>query len=83
MTTTPAMLDPKTAVYRFRQRSGSGLFHFKEDCRTISNIHSAPLKGTLGGCLASGRRMCKACGVDPARLPPVPIFASPMRAVAA
>lgn len=83
MTTTPAMLDPKTTVYRFRQRSGAGLFHFSAECRSIRHITPEPIKGTLGGCLASGRRMCKGCGVDPATLPPVPVFAAPVPAVTA
>ena len=64
-------LSPKLLVWRARR---SGLFHFDEHCRSVSNLAGPRNKGTLGGCLAAGRKMCRTCGVDPILLPPVPVL---------
>jgi hypothetical protein len=63
------MLDPKMVVWRARR---GWLFHFEAHCRSVSNLAGPRNKGTLGGCLAAGRKMCRTCGVDPTLLPVVP-----------
>lgn len=69
------MLDPKTTVYRYPARVSrqDSVFHLDPQCRAVQGATKLT-KGTLGGSLAAGRRMCKICGIDYALLPPAPVL---------
>ena len=61
-------LSPRTVVWRSRQ---GWTFHFDQGCTRVSINPKPRSKGTLGGCLAAGRKMCRTCGVDPTLLPAI------------